>query len=110
VSGTHALALGLFAVCRPGDEVLSLGRPYDTLADVIGLGGAPPGSLTALGVTCREVADEPGGDVPLDELVTAVGPRTKVLYLQRSRGYAWRRGLDLQSMARVIAAVRERHP
>ncbi|MDI6709109.1 MAG: methionine gamma-lyase family protein [Bacillota bacterium] len=110
VSGTHALALGLFAVCRPGDEVLSLGRPYDTLADVIGLGGAHPGSLTALGVTCREVADEPGGDVPLDELVTAVGPRTKVLYLQRSRGYAWRRGLDLQSMARVIAAVRERHP
>lgn len=110
VSGTHALALGLFGVCRPGDEILSLGRPYDTLADVIGMDGAPPGSLAALGVTYREVPERPGGDVPLDELVTAVGPRTRVLYLQRSRGYAWRRGLDLTTMERVISAVRERHP
>jgi len=109
VSGTHALALGLFGVCRPGDEILSVGRPYDTLAEVIGLNGASPGSLAALGVTYREVGDDPAAVSP-DDLAAAVGPRTRVLYLQRSRGYAWRRGLDLASMARLIEAVRARSP
>lgn len=109
VSGTHAVALGLFGACRPGDEMISLGRPYDTLAEVIGLCGSTPGSLAEMGVTYRQIPYQDVGSAPA-ALAAAIGPRTRVVYLQRSRGYAWRDGLDLAAMERIITAVRERRP
>jgi len=109
VSGTHALAAALYGVCRPGDEILSLGRPYDTLAQVIGIDERISGSLSDFGVGYREVPLTVP-EINVDLILSSVGPRTRVLYLQRSQGYAWRPGLSIKTMADVIGAVKKRFP
>nr|WP_041570757.1 methionine gamma-lyase family protein [Candidatus Desulforudis audaxviator] len=109
VSGTHALAVGLFGLCRPGDELVAVGKPYDTLERVIGIREAP-GSLAEMGVSYRQVDLSPDGEPDPEGLLAALGPRTRVILLQRSRGYEWRSPLHLEAMARLIDAVKLRFP
>ncbi|MCQ2559470.1 MAG: methionine gamma-lyase family protein [Clostridia bacterium] len=107
VSGTHALALCLFGLLRPGDELLSVqGGLYDTLATMIGLRENGMGTLKDWGVSYREI--KPGADgYPDPELIRqAIKPQTKMVTLQRSRGYSLRPSLELAKMQEIIQVIR----
>lgn len=109
--GTHALTVGLFALLRPGQTLLSVtGRPYDTLNDVIGLTGTPGcGSLKDFGVDYDEVPLSGGSpDMPaiLDKLAR-LGDRVGVIFIQRSKGYLDRVSLTTDEIAEMIRRIRE---
>lgn len=109
VSGTHALTLVLFGLLRPGDELLAItGKPYDTLEEVIGIRGRGLGSLKEFGVTYRQVDLDEHGQVDLDEVDRAISDRTKVVMMQRSRGYEWRNSLSIDEIEHVIARVKQK--
>lgn len=111
VSGTHAIACGLFGVLRPGDEMLSVtGKPYDTLEEVIGLRESAPGSLREFGIDYREVSLTPEGTLHWEGLKTAVTPKTRLVFIQRSCGYAWRESLSLADLQRLIEIVKGQNP
>ncbi len=89
-SGTHALSLALFGLLLPGDELLSVtGKPYDTLDGVIGITNSSMGSLREMGVNYAQVEMTDTG-LDLIAIESALKPETKVVYVQRSRGYAMR--------------------
>jgi cystathionine beta-lyase family protein involved in aluminum resistance len=108
LSGTHAIAAGLFGALRPGDELLAVaGPPYDTLEEVVGARGAPgAGSLAEWGVSYRVLPLLPSGGVDLEGLKAAITPATRVALVQRSCGYALRPTLSLGDIAAVVKAVR----
>lgn len=111
LSGTHAIAAVLFGVLRPGDEMLAVAGPvYDTLEEVVGLRARArdPGSLADFGVRYTEVPLTAAAAVDLDAVEAAVGPRTRVAFIQRSFGYAWRRTLTNADIRAVVARVRRR--
>ena len=111
-SGTHALALCLFGLLRPGDVfVAGSGKPYDTLESVIGLtGDAGQGSLREYGIGYAQV-DLKDDDVDLPALLQALkDPRAKVVALQRSRGYDWRASLTVERLGEVAQAVHAARP
>ncbi len=108
--GTHTLALCLFGLLRPGDELLAAtGKPYDTLSEVIGPGGGP-GSLAEMGVSYRqaELSAEGGLDIP--GVLGSIRENTRVVLLQRSRGYALRKAVAPREMRELIRAVKTRKP
>ena len=110
LSGTHALAIGLFGLLRPGDIMLSVtGRPYDTLNEVIGLEGeAGNGSLKDFGVEYAEVAMQDGKpDMPaILEALDRLGDKVKVVFIQRSKGYQDRVSLKTEEIGQMIQAIR----
>lgn len=113
VSGTHAISLALLANLLPGDELLYVGTPYDTLQKIIGLQGETPGSLLESGALYREVDvnfNALSDAVQVQKIVDAIGPQTKILAFQRSRGYAWRPALNMDVLRDIIVAVRQRYP
>lgn len=103
VNGTHALTIGLFGLLRPGDTMLSVtGKPYDTLEDVIGLSGKKnQGSLADFGVNYKQCEIGENFSDLLDDKV-------KVVYIQRSRGYARRKALSPEEISSITAFVRSR--
>jgi len=108
VSGTHALSLCLHALLAPGDELVSAcGRPYDTLVRVIGVNRLTPYSLVENGVVYKEVALLPEGQVDYKKLAESLTSRTKVVLIQRSRGYAWRPALNTDDIEKVVGTVKE---
>lgn len=110
-SGTHALACALFGVLRPGDEmVVATGEPYDTLHPVIGLKETGFSSLKAWGIDCRIVPLRADGAVDLQALASALSPKTRLVHIQRSRGYTWRPALSLPDIERLIAVVKSFSP
>lgn len=114
VSGTHALAAGLYGLLGPGDRLIALGEPYDTIKTVIGEGEcAARGTLRAGGVSYHvaPLADDglPESAALRDLLTQSASGRTVVL-LQRSRGYAWRRSLTIDDVGRLIASIKETSP
>lgn len=110
VSGTHALAIALFGMLRPGDRLLAAaGRPYDTLEPVIGLDGAD-GSLKSFGIGYDEAALLPDGTVDFAAVEAGITERTRVVLVQRSRGYAWRPSLSLETMKRLCALAHAKNP
>jgi len=113
MSGTHAIAAALFASLRPGDELLAVtGRPYDTMEEVIGLRGRPQvGSLRDWGVTYAELPLTPSGSVDLAAVARGIVPgRTRVVYVQRSCGYAMRPTLTIAEIRRVVEVAKEADP
>ncbi|NER78484.1 MAG: aminotransferase class I/II-fold pyridoxal phosphate-dependent enzyme [Leptolyngbya sp. SIO1D8] len=108
VSGTHAIACALFGILRPGDELLSVaGAPYDTLEEVIGLRGNSQGSLREFGITYRELSLNMGGTLDWDRLAESVSDRTRMVLIQRSCGYNWRRSLSIEEIAKIVALVKK---
>lgn len=106
-SGTHALACALFGALRPGQElIIATGEPYDTLHKVIGLGNVGKSSLASWGVTCKVVSLRPGGGIDYSALREALSPRTRLVHVQRSRGYHWRKALSLEDIAKVVEVVK----
>lgn len=106
-SGTHALALAMQGVLRPGDVLLcASGRPYDTLEEVIGLSGeAGNGSLMEYGIEYRECPLLDNGEIDLERVLSMLDDRVRLVHIQRSRGYAWRPALTVDEINRVIDAV-----
>ncbi len=109
VSGTHAITLALLGNLRPGDELLYVGRPYDTLCKVIGLQGEAAGSLLESGALYREI-DFDFEQPDVNAIISAIQPQTKILALQRSRGYAWRPALSPALLQQIITAVHNVRP
>ena len=109
VSGSHAIALALFGNLLPGDELVTLGMPYDTLQTVIGLNHPTPGSLNELGVNCR-VLDIDFDDLDANYIVSQLSPKTKLLEIQRSRGYSLRPSLTVEQIGQVAQAVKKARP
>lgn len=107
ISGTHAIALCLFGLLRPGDELLAVqGPPYDTLQSLIGIKGDSPGNLQELGVTYRQVDLLPNGYLDWNGIAQALSERTKIVFLQRSRGYSQYPSLDLDAMKKLILFIK----
>lgn len=112
VSGTHALAVGLFGLLRPGDIMLSVtGRPYDTLDEVIG-GRNGEGSLFDFGIGYEqiELCDGKIDYAALDSALKRLGDRIKVVYVQRSRGYSDRRTLFADEISELCDYVHKKLP
>ena len=110
-SGTHALALCLYGVLRPGDVMLSgAGKPYDTMEEVIGVAGtAGNGSLADFGVKYRQVELQ-NGKIDIPAIMDALTPDVKLVLLQRSRGYDWRPSLSVAELNEAIDAIHEKRP
>ena len=106
VCGTHALTVALFGNTRPGDEILSpVGMPYDTLQTVIGLSGAR-GSLKEYGVGFRSVELLPDGGFDFEGIRAAINEKTRVVEIQRSRGYSARRTFSTAEIGELIRFIR----
>ncbi len=104
--GTQAIALGLMGNLRPGDEILSpAGHPYDTMENVIGIRPAP-GSLAEYGITYREVDLTPEGGFDYAGIREAIGPHTRLVLIQRSRGYQDRPSFSVAEIGHLIDFVR----
>ena len=110
--GTAALSLCLFGLLRPGDHLLSAaGAPYDTMETVIGLTGDAPGSLREMGVSYSQVEmTENETKIDVEGVLAALRENTRVVLLQRSRGYAWRASLRPEEMRPLIDAVHAARP
>ena len=108
--GTHALALALAANLLPGDELLSpVGAPYDTLAGVIGT-RPTPGSLAEYGVSYRQVELLEGGTFDYDGIRAAISDKTKLITIQRSKGYATRPSYSVAQIGELIAFCKQCKP
>lgn len=108
--GTHALALALGANLLPGDELLSpVGGPYDTLEEVIGIRPSPC-SLKEYGVSYRQVDLLPSGGFDYDGIRAAINEKTKLITIQRSKGYATRPSYSVEEIGKLIAFCKECKP
>ena len=108
--GTHALAVALSANLLPGDELLSpAGGPYDTLEEVIGIRESPC-SLKEYGVSYRQVDLLPDGTFDYPHIREAINEKTKLITIQRSKGYATRPSFSVQQIGELIAFCKEIKP
>ena len=110
VCGTHALTVALSANLLPGDELLSpVGRPYDTLEEVIGIRPSTC-SLREYGVSYRQVDLLPDGGFDWDGIRAAINEKTKVVTIQRSKGYQTRPTFSVKQIGELIAFVKSIKP
>lgn len=108
--GTHALALALMSNLRPGDELLSpVGRPYDTLEEVIGIRESK-GSLKEYGISYREVDLLPDGGFDFEGIKNAINEKTRLVTIQRSKGYATRPTLSVDRIGELISFIKSIKP
>lgn len=108
--GTHALALALMSNLRPGDELLSpVGKPYDTLEEVIGIRPSK-GSLAEYGVTYRQVDLLPDGSFDFENIKKALNDKTKLVTIQRSKGYQTRPTLSVERIGELISFIKSIKP
>lgn len=107
VSGTHAIGVALLGLVRPGDEILYItGKPYDTLQEVLGLAGNGIGSPKEYGIGVDYVDLLPDGAVDNEAVKARLNAKTKVVAIQRSRGYATRDSFTVDQIAAMIKVVR----
>lgn len=108
--GTHALALALMSNLRPGDELLSpVGKPYDTLEEVIGIRPSQ-GSLAEYGVTYRQVDLLKDGSFDYGEIKNAIHEKTRLVTIQRSKGYQTRPTLSVTQIGELITFIKKIKP
>ena len=108
--GTHALALALMSNLRPGDELLSpVGKPYDTLEEVIGIRPSK-GSLAEYGVTYSQVDLLPDGGFDFEKIEKAINERTRLVTIQRSKGYQTRPTLSVARIGELITFIKKIKP
>ncbi len=104
--GTHALALALMSNLRPGDELLSpVGKPYDTLEEVIGIRPSK-GSLKEYGISYRQVDLLPDGSFDYDKIKENINEKTRLVTIQRSKGYQTRPTLSVKRIGKLIAFIK----
>ncbi|SES77084.1 aminotransferase class I/II-fold pyridoxal phosphate-dependent enzyme [Anaerobranca gottschalkii] len=106
VSGTHCISTCLFALLNPGDKLLYVtGKPYDTLEKTIGIIEHPQ-SLIAKGVEYSHVDFLPNGDLDFEGITKEITPNTKVVAIQRSKGYSLNKSITIAEMAEIIQRVK----
>ncbi|PKM53458.1 MAG: hypothetical protein CVV00_12250, partial [Firmicutes bacterium HGW-Firmicutes-5] len=110
ISGTHALHIALASHLRPGDEILSpIGKPYDTLEEVIGI-RKTPGSLAEYGITYRQVDFIDNMNIDYPGIKAAIHDKTKLIAIQRSKGYDIRPTLSPETIGEIIRFVKNIKP
>ena len=108
--GTHALAIALFGNLRPGDELLApAGKPYDTLEEVIGIRPSK-GSLAEYGVSYRQVELLEDGTFDYDSIRKAINEKTRLVEIQRSKGYQTRPSFSVKQIGELISFVKSIKP
>ena len=108
--GTHALALALMSNLRPGDEILSpVGKPYDTLEEVIGIRPSK-GSLAEYGITYKQVDLLPDGNFDFENIKNSINEKTRLITIQRSKGYQTRPTLSVARIGELIAFIKAIKP
>src|SRR5699024_11587977 len=108
--GTHASSLSLLAVLDTDDELIYIGgEPYDTLEKVIGTSADDIGSLREKGVHYRAI-DLVDDTFDEEEIMDSISDRTKMIPIQRSRGYNMRKSLTIGEMESMVAKIKEKHP
>lgn len=106
VNGTHALSLCFQGILRPNDELLSVtSKPYDTLESVIGIRDEK-GSLKEFGVTYNQVDFLENGEIDYLKIKEKINERTKIVFIQRSKGYSWRRSLSIDDIEKIVKLVK----
>lgn len=107
ISGTHALTIALFGNLKYGDELFSpVGSPYDTLVGVIGHKRNEKGSLKEHGISYEELDLLPNGKVDFDNIKSKISEKTKLVTIQRSKGYSYRDSLTLKEIEKIISIVK----
>ncbi len=115
-SGTHVLSDCLYALLRPGDTMLSItGTPYDTLKEVVGLEEGQTGhsgSLKEWGIKYRQIELKEDYSIDIDKTIDLLNSNNniKLVFIQRSRGYAWRKSISMEEMKLAISHIREVNP
>ncbi len=112
VNGTHALFLALAGLLSPGDTMLSItGKPYDTLEQAIGIKDCLPGSLCAFGIQYKELPLHENGNINTPAILDCLQKEKsiRVVYVQRSRGYAWREAFTCEALQAVFSAIRAQY-
>ena len=105
--GTHALALALMSNLRPGDELMSpVGKPYDTLEEVIGIRPSK-GSLKEYGISYKQVDLLADGSFDYDGIRAAISDKTKLVTIQRSKGYQTRPTLSVARIGELIRFIKD---
>jgi len=108
VSGTHAISTTLFGILRPGDELLYItGKPYDTLEKVIGEPNDYTGSLKDFNIKYNEVDLNADGSVNYTKIKEAISSKTKVIGIQRSKGYEDRPSFTIQEIKEMVSFVKK---
>lgn len=111
ISGTHAISTALLGVLRPGDDLLYItGQPYDTLLDIVGVTGNGIGSLKEYQIGYDHVDLLENGAVDFDTVAEKISEKTKIIGIQRSRGYANRPSFTIEDIRQMIERVRELAP
>lgn len=111
ISGTHAISIALFGVLRPGDELLYItGKPYDTLEEIVGIRGTGNGSLKEFGIGYNSVPLMEEGRIDYPAVEKAIKPNTKMIGIQRSKGYATRPSFTIEQIEEMIRFVKEIKP
>lgn len=111
-SATHAITLALRALLKPNDLILSIsGRPYDTIATSIGLGDEKVNTFIDRGVKYKEIALEESGKFNKEKIGNALDEsHIKVVFIQRSRGYEWRKAISCQEIEDIATFIHEKSP
>ncbi|RSL33248.1 hypothetical protein D7Z54_11515 [Salibacterium salarium] len=110
ISGTHAITSALFGVLRPGDHLLYAGKPYDTLETAIGISGKAKGSMKEFGISCDIAPLDQNGYPDPDTVIDYLLESTKVVALQRSKGYADRPSINVDSIRDIISRIKKVRP
>ncbi|WP_456274989.1 methionine gamma-lyase family protein [Bacillus sp. AK031] len=111
ISGTHAISISLFGILRPGDELIYItGKPYDTLEEIVGIRGEGTGSLKEFGIGYRSIPLQEDGSVDFKAVSEAIQPNTKMIGIQRSKGYANRPSFTIRQIKEMIDFVKEIKP
>lgn len=111
ISGTHAISIALFGILRPDDDLLYItGTPYDTLEEIVGIRGKGTGSLKEFKIGYDSVALTEAGKVDFDRVKKAITPKTKMIGIQRSKGYATRPSFTIAEIEEMIKFVKEINP
>jgi len=108
ISGTHAISIALFGILRPGDELLYItGKPYDTLEEIVGIRGSGNGSLKEFGISYDSVDLTGDGQINWQAVEKAIKPNTKMIGIQRSKGYATRPSFTTAEIGEMVRFVKE---
>lgn len=107
-SGTQAIAMALYGILRPGDKLLSVtGRPYDTLMDTIGISdNEGMGSLREFGIEYGQVDFDSNGEISYSQIESSINEKTRIVYIQKSKGYSERRSLLISDIKKIVDTVR----
>ncbi|WP_342512511.1 methionine gamma-lyase family protein [Sporosarcina sp. FSL K6-1522] len=111
ISGTHAISISLFGILRPGDELLYVtGKPYDTLESIVSGKGKDTGSLQDYGISYKHIDLNEDGSVNFDEVAKNIHSKTKMIGIQRSKGYSDRPSFMVDEIGEMVRKVKAINP